>query len=136
MWKVSGQQINIEKTTLFFSESVSLEVKNSIKSLLGSLKLKYIYEKYMGLLAVVGKNRQASLNLIKERMWGKLQRLKEKLLSQGGKEVLLKAIVQAIPTLAMSCFKLLVGLYKDIEMLIYKFWWGQCGDCRKIHCKK
>jgi len=40
---------------------------------LGSLKLKYIYEKYMGLLAVVGKNRQASLNLIKERVWGKLQ---------------------------------------------------------------
>ena len=101
---------------------------------MGSLKLIYIYiyEKYMGLLVVVGKNR----HFIKERVWGKLQGWKKKLLSPGGKEVLLKAVEQAIPMLAMSCFKLLMGLYKDIEMLIYKFWWGQCGDYRKIHCKK
>ena len=35
----------------------------------------------------------------------------------------------------MSCFKLPVGLCHDIEMLIQKFWWGECGDCRKIHWK-
>ena len=35
----------------------------------------------------------------------------------------------------MSCFKLPVGLCHDIEMLIQKFWWGECGDQRKIHWK-
>ena len=60
----------------------------------------------------------------------------EKLFSQVGKEVLLKAIVQAIPTFVMTCFRLLVGLCQDIEMLICKFWWGQRGDRRKIHWKK
>ena len=63
----------------------------------------------------------------------KLQGWKEKLLSQAGREILLKAVVQAIPTFAMSCFKLLVGLCKDIEMQIRKFWWGECGGQRKIH---
>ena len=57
------------------------------------------------------------------------------MLSQAGKEVLLKAIVQAMPTFAMSCFRLLVGLCRDIEMMIRKFWWGQRGDQRKIHWK-
>ena len=53
---------------------------------------------------MVGRNKRASLNYIKDRVWGKLQGWKEKLLSQVDNEVLLKAIVQAIPTFAMSCF--------------------------------
>ena len=85
---------------------------------------------------MVGRNRRASLNYIKDRVWDKLQGWKEKLLSQAGNEVLLKVVVQAIPTFAMSCFRLLVGLCQDIEMLIRKFWWGQEGDRRKIHWKK
>ena len=49
--------------------------------------------------------------------------------------MLLKAVVQAIPTFAMSCFKLPVGLCNDIEAMIRKFLWGQRGDRRKIHWK-
>ena len=93
------------------------------------------YEKYLGLPAVVGRNKKESLNYIRERVWNKLQGWKEKLLSQAGKEVLLKAVVQAIPIFAMSCFKLPMGLIQDIEKLIRKFWWGQRGDQRKIHWK-
>ena len=53
-----------------------------------------------------------------------LQGRKEKSLSQAGREALLIAIVQAIPTFAMSCFKLPVGLCNDIEAMIRKFRWG------------
>ena len=52
------------------------------------------------------------------------QRWKEKLLSQAGRVMLLKAVVQAIPTFAMSCFKLLVGLCHNIKAMTQKFWWG------------
>ena len=117
---------------MFFGKSVSLVSKNAIKNLLGFLEIKE-YDRYLGLPAVVGRNRRASLNYIKERIWDKLQGWKEKLLSQAGKEVLLKAVVQAIPTFAMSCLKLPVGLCNDIEAMIRKFWWGQRGDRRRIH---
>ena len=50
--------------------------------------------------------------------------------------MLLKAVIQAIPTYTMGCFKLLVGLCNEIETLIKKFWWGQRGDHRKIHWVK
>lgn len=56
-------------------------------------------------------------------------------MSQAGKELLLKAMVQAIPTFAMGGFKLPIGLCRDIEMLIKKFWWGQHGKQQKIHWK-
>ena len=131
----SGQKINSEKTTIFFSKNVPMSAKEQIKNLLGVPEIRE-YEKYLGLLAVVGRNKRASLNYIKDRVWGKLQGWKEKLLSQAGKEVLLKAIVQAILTFAMSCFRLPVGLCQDIEMLIRKFWWVQKGERRKIHCSK
>ena len=98
-----------------------MAMKNDIRNFLRVSEIKE-YEKYLGLPAVVGRNRSASLNFIKERVWGKIQGWKEKMLSQAGKEVLLKAIVQAIPTFAMSCFRLPVGLCRDIEMMIRKFW--------------
>ena len=64
----SGQKINSSKTTLFFGKSVSLVSKNAIKNLLGVPEIKE-YERYLGLPAVVGRNRRASLNYIKERIW-------------------------------------------------------------------
>lgn len=33
----------------------------------------------------------------------------------------------------MNCFKLPKCLYKDIESIIKKFWWGYKGEARKIH---
>ncbi|XP_050255150.1 uncharacterized protein LOC126701050 [Quercus robur] len=118
----SGQKINFDKTTIFFSKNVPMSTKEQVQNLLRVPEIKE-YEKYLGLLAVVGRNKRASLNYIKDRVWGKLQGWKEKLLSQASKEVLLKVVVQAIPTFAMSCFRLPVGLCQDIEMLIRKF----CG---------
>ena len=94
------------------------------------------YEKHLGLLVVVGRNAKASLNFIKERVWRKLQGWKEKLLSQAGREILLKVVVQAIPTFAMGCFNLPVGLCQEIEALIWKFFGGQKGEQWKIHWKK
>ena len=69
--KASGQQINTNKTTLFFSNSMTETTTNAIKDLLGVSEIKQ-YEKYLGLPTVVGKNRRASLNYIKDRVWGKL----------------------------------------------------------------
>ena len=57
-------------------------------------------------------------------------------MSQASREILLKAVVQAIPTFAMSCFKLPEGLCDEIEALIRKIFWGQKGEQRKIHWKK
>ena len=91
-----------------------------MKNFLGVPKIKE-YEKHLGLPTVVGKNKKESLIYIKEQIWSKLQGWKEKLLSQAGREVLLKAIVQAIPTFAISCFKLPLSLCHDIEVMIKNF---------------
>ena len=50
--------------------------------------------------------------------------------------MLLKAVIQAIPTYSMGCFKLPISLCNEIVSLVKKFWWGQRGDRRKIHWVK
>ena len=133
--EASGEKLNWEKTNISFSKVVKEETKVEISNFLQVPEVRK-YEKYIGLPAVVGRNRKASLNFIKERVWSKLQRWKEKLMSQVGREILLKAVVQAIPTFTMGCFKLSVSLCDEIEALIRKFFWGQKGEQWKIHWKK
>jgi hypothetical protein len=47
---------------------------------------------------------------LKERIWLRIQGWKGKMLSWAGKEILIKAVAQAIPTFVMSCF----DITKDI----------------------
>lgn len=99
---------------------------------MGDPKIRH-YEKYLGLPSLIGRRKNASFEYIKERVWKKLQGWEEKLLLQAGREILIEAVVQAIPTYLMSCFKLPIGLCDEIEALDQKFWWGQRGECWKIH---
>ncbi|XP_050241121.1 uncharacterized protein LOC126690018 [Quercus robur] len=130
----SSQMLNKNKTTLFFSRNTDEQMKEAIKSSLNVPAIQH-YEKYLGLPSFVGRAKKQCFTHLKERIWAKMQGWKEKLLSQAGKEVMIKAVVQSIPTYSMSVFKIPVGLCKDIEAMIRRFWWGQ-GDSKKIHWVK
>lgn len=53
-----------------------------------------------------------------------------------GREVLIKAVIQAMPTYSMSCFKIPKAILKKIHALIPRFWWGSSSKIKKIHwCK-
>ena len=76
----SGQQVNFDKTTTFFSRNTSKEVQEELKVMLGVPAIKS-YKKYLGLPSFVGRQKKAYFNHIKERIWTRMQGWKEKLLS-------------------------------------------------------
>ena len=123
----SGQKINREKTNIFFSSNTLPQVQSNIQQLVGVPAIRQ-YEKYLGLPALVGRAKKQSFVYLKERVWRKFQGWKEKILSHAGREVLIKSVIQAIPTYTMSCFKLPKGLVKELEVLIRKYWWRYNGD--------
>ena len=81
-----------------------------------------MHSKYLGLPTMFDKSKKISFRAIRDRIWKKIQGWKEKLLSRAGKEVLIKVVVQTIPSFAMSCFKLPARLCSDISTLVQKFW--------------
>ena len=124
--RCSGQQINKNKMTIFFSKSTTEASRNQIKDALGIVEINQ-YEKYLGLPSFVGRKKKQCFDFIKEKVWKKLQGWEEKLLSQAVREFFIKAELQAISTYSMNYFKLPLGLCNDLESLIRKFWWGQRG---------
>lgn len=55
--------------------------------------------------------------------------------SQAGKEVLIKAVVQAIPTFAMVIVKFPKTFCKQLNGCVSKFWWRGHKRERGIHNK-
>jgi hypothetical protein len=83
-----------------------------------------ISDKYLGLPPIVGADRSDRFLHFVERIILRINGWKEKLLSIGGKEILLKAIAQAIPVYAMSVFQIPKGVCKRMMDAISRFWWG------------
>ena len=89
----------------------------------------------MGLPTLVGRAKYQTFAFLKDRVWKKLQGWKGTMLSKAGKEVLIKAIAQAIATYTMGVFQLPMKLCNELNSLCAKFWWGQVGNDKKIHWK-
>lgn len=53
-------------------------------------------------------------------------------MSHAGKEILIKAVLQAIPTYVMSVFRLPKRLCREINSLMGRLWWGHKGNESKI----
>lgn len=123
--------MNRAKTSLFFSSNKPDDIQDEIKNRFGAQVIRQ-HEKYLGLPSLVGRNKQNTFNDFKEKLGKKLASWKEKLFCKAGKEMLIKAIAQAIPTCTMKCFKIPDSLCDDLTSMIQNFLWGQKRDERKM----
>ena len=123
--------MNHAKTSIFFSSNTPTQIQEDIKGRFGAQVIKQ-HEKYLGLSSLVGKNKRSTFNKIKDKLRKKLIGWKEKLLSKAGKEILIKAVAQAIPTYSMGYFKLPDSLCEDLTSLIQNFCWSQRQEEKKI----
>lgn len=128
----SGQKINFDKSSISFSHNVPIDLQEALALV---LRVKRVdkHDRYLGLPMEISYSKAEAFSFIKEKVQKKLGGWKEKFLSAAGKEVLIKAVIQSIPTYVMGCFELPNQLCHDIQQLMAKFWWGSRGGERKIH---
>ncbi|XP_021723977.1 uncharacterized protein LOC110691367 [Chenopodium quinoa] len=128
----SGQKGNFDKTTVSFSKGVAQGRCVDLASKLG-VKLVDMHDRYLGLPTVVGRSKKVITKGVKEKLWKKLQGWKGMVLSKAGREVMIKAVAQYLPTYEMSVFKFPSSFCDEIRSLVAQFWWGQKQGERKIH---
>ena len=104
------QQNVIARSSFFFSQNTTKEKRGEFLSILGPMQDSR-HGKYLGLPSVIRKSKIQVFAKIKGKVAKKLSSWKEKMLSLGGKEILIKVVAQVIPTYTMNCFLLPKGLW-------------------------
>ncbi|KAL0355849.1 UNVERIFIED_CONTAM: putative mitochondrial protein [Sesamum radiatum] len=111
----SGQEVNFSKSSMVVSGNITHSERRNLASILG-------------LPAMAGRSRKALFQNIRDHFWDRISGWNSKLLSQAGKGMLIKSVLQSLPTYAMSCFKLPDHLLLDMEKAMRDFWWHSRGE--------
>ncbi|XP_068329845.1 uncharacterized protein [Pyrus communis] len=127
--RASGQQVNYQKSCIFFGANVPRSLSVELGHLVG-MPLAENPGRYLGLPSIWGRSKKQGLAFVKERILEKVQGWKQCTLSQAGKEVMIKAVIQAIPAYSMHLFKFPKTLCSDFDAIIAEFWWGKRGGRR------
>ncbi|XP_012842653.1 PREDICTED: uncharacterized protein LOC105962866 [Erythranthe guttata] len=125
--RASRQEINQEKSTVFFSPNTTQERRVAIHQIL-EFRVVENQEKYLGLPAAIRRTKKEIFAYLRDRLWSKIKGWGEKQLSRAGKEVMIKAVLQAIPSFVMGCFLLPEGIINDVEAAVKRYRWGHGGN--------
>ena len=69
--KESGQKINKDKTSLFFSKNTRADIQDGVKNMFGA-QIVQQHEKYLGLPPMVGRGKKKAFNCIKDQVSRKI----------------------------------------------------------------
>ncbi|KAK2374463.1 hypothetical protein QL285_075423 [Trifolium repens] len=84
---------------------------------------------YLGLPSMIGRSKKATFSYIKDRIWKRMNSWRGRALSKAGKEIMIKSVLQAIPSYVMTwerlaCPKDKGGLgFRNFEAFNMWLWW-------------
>ncbi|KAK2360556.1 hypothetical protein QL285_085815 [Trifolium repens] len=127
----SGQEINLSKSKVFFSQNLSRAGQEELSNIMG---VKHVLGTgtYLGLPSMVGRSKKETFAYIKDQIWKRINSWRSRPLSRAGKEVMIKSVIQAIPTYIMNIYLLPDSLINEIERMLNAFWWGGGSDNKGI----
>ncbi|KAG2304864.1 hypothetical protein Bca52824_033515 [Brassica carinata] len=127
----TGQTINLEKSSVIFGAHIHQDSRDIIHDILGIVKVGG-EEKYLGLPEVFSGSKIKSLSFLQENLKDKLTGYQARLMSQGGKEVVIKSVAMSMSVYAMSVFRLPKTTTDNIVSLA-NFWWNSDQEKKKTH---
>ncbi|PNX96867.1 ribonuclease H, partial [Trifolium pratense] len=121
--EAAGQEINLSKSEVFFSRNLSLAAQEDLSRIMGVRQVLGTGN-YLGLPSMIGRKKRDVFAFIKDRLWKRINSWRGRALSRAGKEVMIKSVLQAIPSYVMSIYLLPDATINEIERMLNSFWWG------------
>ncbi|XP_021593063.1 uncharacterized protein LOC110600514 [Manihot esculenta] len=131
--KASGQSINFDKSAIMFSPCIRDDICIAVSTIL-NIHQPLGTSTYLGLPSLVGRSKKQIFSFLKDRIWKRINSWNNRFLSRAGCEVLIKAVLQAIPAYCMNVFLLPLATCSQLQVMLNKFWWrGGMDDRRGIN---
>lgn len=88
---------------------------------------------YLGIPGEWGGSMVQNLQWLHEKVMERMEGWKGNLLNPAGKEVLIKALIQVIPSYITSIVKLPKTFCDKLTVAAIRFWWSNAGNKKGIH---
>jgi hypothetical protein len=129
---MSGQQVNYDKSSIFFSRNVPATRRATLTEQAGLKEMQRLGN-YLGVPALGRAPKAQDFQYLVEKVKGRLAGWKAKQLSLAGRITLAKSVIQAIPIFPMMSMPIPKSCLKEIEKAQRAFIWGDTEDKRKSH---
>ncbi|KAJ4751955.1 RNA-directed DNA polymerase (reverse transcriptase)-related family protein [Rhynchospora pubera] len=124
---MSGQEIGVDKSRIWFSKHTPLDVQHFISTAFAASKASS-NDVYLGTTIVA--NRPGDFGPLLDKIDNKLQPWKRQFLSQAGKVVLIKSVIEPLLLYTMSTTALPAATIRAIEGKLRAFFWDKGGASR------
>lgn len=128
----SCQKVSLEKSKIFFSKNVVLDLSNRITSERG-IQSTHDLGKYLGMSILHKRINKDMFSEVIGRVSSRLAGWKGKMLSRAGRITLTKAVLSSTPVHSMSNIQLPVSTLNALDKLSRDFIWGSTSEQRKQH---
>ncbi|CAM8912119.1 unnamed protein product [Rhodiola kirilowii] len=132
---ISGQVVNYNKSELVLSPNVAATVRNILQASL-SVRIVSHHVKYLGLPLTLKRKLTLNFSEMIDKFYKRTEGWKAKNLSSGGKEILIKSVLQALPQYSMNCFQLPEDTIKKMHSSLRRYWWSCSSSKSPIHWVK
>jgi hypothetical protein len=121
--EASEQDINLTKSEVFFSKNLNISAHEDLSRIMG---VRHVLGtgNYLGLPSMIGRKVKDVFAYIKDIIWKRINSWRGRALSRIGIEIMIKTVLQAVPSYDMSVYLLPYSTIKDIERMMNSFWWG------------
>jgi hypothetical protein len=128
----TGQLVSLGKCSILYGNRCQDNVQAEIQDILRYETVAF-EEKYLGLPVPEGRMKKGKFQPLKSKFIKRASDWVEKYMTGAAKEILVKAVLQSLPTYAMGIFRFPAGLVDDLSQVIRNFWWGDEHDRRRMH---
>ena len=131
---VSGQLINFDKSSIQFGHKIEESARQELRNILGIQNIGRM-RSYLGLPENLRGSKILVFSFVLDRLKNRVNGWTFRFFTKGGKEVIIKSVVTALPNHVMSCYRLHKATVKKLTSPVAKLWWNPGGSTSGKHWK-